>query len=155
MRREDGEHSESGVTAPGSKGRVTVLAGATDTGGRFALIEINGERGTGPPRHSHHAEDETIYVLAGQVLVLLGEQVRTVTVGECIVLPQGWAHTYRIVSDEARLLVVIAPAGLEASYLDGLWHGDDFERLVMVAAGYGIEVTGPPLEPDDADGAGD
>jgi quercetin dioxygenase-like cupin family protein len=132
-----------------------MLAGATDTGGRFALIEITGERGTGPPRHRHHAEDETIYVLAGQVLVLLGEQVRTVSAGECIVLPQGRTHTYRIVSDEARLLVVIAPAGLEASYPDGIWHGDDFERLVAVAARYGIEVTGPPLEPNGTVGAGD
>lgn len=127
---------------------VRVLAGASETAGRFVLMEISAVGGGGPPRHRHNAEDETIYVLEGSLTVVLDDQPRLVRARECIVLPRGRDHTYRVNSGEARLLVCFTPAGLEASYLEGAWHGDDLERLVAVAATYGIEVTGPPLAED-------
>jgi quercetin dioxygenase-like cupin family protein len=134
-------------------GRVRLLAGASETSGQFALIEIAAVRGDGPPRHRHDAENEAIYVLDGTLTVAVDDHVRQVRQCECIVFPRGRDHTYKVDSDEARLLIVFAPAGLEATYLDGVWHADDLERLIAVAARYGIDVTGPPV--GETDGAAD
>ena len=41
----------------------TILAGSADTGGRFGLLETVSRRGTEPPRHVHHREDEAFYVM--------------------------------------------------------------------------------------------
>lgn len=148
-RREDEAPDSAEANEFGGERAVHLLAGESDTNGTFALIELSAVRG-GPPRHCHAAEDETVYCVAGELI--LDNHASILSNGECIVLPQGRDHTYRVKSEEERLLVLLTPAGLESSYLDGAWHGDDFERLVAVAARYGIEVTGPPLEMDGESG---
>ena len=45
---------------------VRVLLDGTMTGGRFAVIEVTLPKGAAPPMHSH-PEDETFYVLDGEV----------------------------------------------------------------------------------------
>ncbi|HEX6663831.1 MAG TPA: cupin domain-containing protein, partial [Gaiellaceae bacterium] len=55
-------------------GRVTVKAGSAETGHAFSQIETDDPRGSGPPLHVHHDEDETFYVLEGEVTVLVGEE---------------------------------------------------------------------------------
>ena len=122
-----------------------LLAGGVESDQSFAVIELIVGRGDGPPRHRHQLEDETIIVLAGCLTVALGEQMKLVTEGECIVLPKGRDHSYRVDSEEARLLVIVAPPGLEATCLEDVWHGNDLERLVAVAARFRIDITGPAL----------
>ena len=46
------------------------------TGGRFALWEGVLPRGAAPPLHSH-PQDETFYVLEGELAVWLGEERRS------------------------------------------------------------------------------
>jgi len=46
---------------------LTFLATAKDTQGRFALIEMLGRKGNVPPPHIHHREDETFYILEGEM----------------------------------------------------------------------------------------
>ena len=48
-------------------GRMTVKAGSAETGRAFSQIETDDPQGTGPPLHVHHNEDETFYVLEGEV----------------------------------------------------------------------------------------
>ncbi len=55
-------------------GRITVKAGADETGNAFAQFEVDDPRGSGPPLHVHHNEDETFYVLDGEVTVLVGDE---------------------------------------------------------------------------------
>lgn len=43
--------------------RMTVKAGADQTGGAFTLIEWSAPAGFGPPRHIHDREDEAFYIL--------------------------------------------------------------------------------------------
>ena len=54
-------------------GRVTVKAGGAQTGHAFSQIETDDPRGSGPPLHLHHNEDETFYVLEGAVTLLVGD----------------------------------------------------------------------------------
>ena len=48
------------------------LAGA-DTGGAYCLLEARLAPGMSVPRHTHTREDETYYVLAGELEVIVGD----------------------------------------------------------------------------------
>ena len=135
-------------SAPRSRTAASVLVAGGDTGGRFALLETVEKKGAEPPLHLHIREDELMYVLEGEVTFLLGGELLPRGPGGCVLLPRGSEHTFSVESDEARLLVLVAPAGLEGFYreLDGGGTGADpsLERLATVAARYGVEITGPP-----------
>jgi quercetin dioxygenase-like cupin family protein len=125
---------------------VDLLLGGRDTGGRAALISSVERSGCEPPLHRHRNEDEIVYVLAGELTFYVAGEPRSLLSGECLLLPRGVEHGYRVESDEARLLTVVMPAGLEGYYLELGAYGRpaDIERLVTVAAHYGVEITGPP-----------
>jgi mannose-6-phosphate isomerase-like protein (cupin superfamily) len=44
-------------------GRVSVKASGAETGGGFSQVLTHDPRGTAPPLHLHHNEEETFYVL--------------------------------------------------------------------------------------------
>ena len=50
----------------------TFLATGKETQGQFALIESVARKGNAPPRHIHQREDETFYVLEGEITVSVG-----------------------------------------------------------------------------------
>jgi quercetin dioxygenase-like cupin family protein len=97
---------------------MTFLATGEDTEGQFALIEAVNRKGNGPPRHIHHREDETFYVVEGEVTVSVGDRTITATPGTMVFLPRGIPHTFAIESDQARMLVLVTPAGLEGWFME-------------------------------------
>ena len=76
--------------------------------------------------------------------------------GTCALLPRGREHSFSVESDEARLLVILVPAGMEGHYRDrGCRATGDLERLVTEAAGYGVAIAGPaPGTPTGQGGGG-
>ena len=50
-----------------TQNRMTLVATAESTGGAFGLTEAVGPAGSSPPLHIHHREDESFWVLAGQL----------------------------------------------------------------------------------------
>lgn len=99
-----------------------------DTGGRFGLWEGLLPHGAAPPLHSH-PQDETFYVLEGEVTAWIVEPgslddgadpaawIDTCAtrggVGLVSFAPGGTPHTFRVESDTARLLFLSTPAGVE------------------------------------------
>jgi quercetin dioxygenase-like cupin family protein len=95
-----------------------------ETGGRFALWEGVLPHGAAPPLHSH-PQDETFYVLEGDVTVWIVEEqdaddddwitsrARECTPGAAAFAPGGVPHTFRVESDTARMLFLSTPAGIE------------------------------------------
>ena len=130
---------------------MRVLVAGGDTGGRFAAVELGTGPGAEPPLHRHTREDELVYVLEGEVVFHLdGARVPCGPQGR-LFLPRGREHTLAVASGGARLLVLLIPAGLEGYFREMAGPGGaapgaapDFERLVTVAARYGVEITGPP-----------
>ena len=129
-------------------GATTVFVAGSETGGRLALLEVHVGPDSAVPLHRHHWDDEIIYVLEGEVLFYLDGEQRPGPAGSCVLLPRGSEHSYAVKSTEARLLIIVAPAGLEH-----LYHEQSESRtrsmsavewLVTTGAKYGIEVTGPP-----------
>ncbi|MDQ4099332.1 MAG: cupin domain-containing protein [Chloroflexota bacterium] len=129
---------------------VDLLLGGHDTEGRVALVFSIERSGCEPPLHRHRNEDEIVYVLAGELTFYVNGERRRVLTGECLLLRRGVEHGYRVESEEACLLTVVMPSGLESYFLelDKDAGTVDIERLVTVAARYGIEITGPPPAAD-------
>lgn len=123
------------------------------TQGRVAIVEILELEGEAPPRHVHSREDEFIWVIEGRVNFDIGDDRLDGPAGTCLFLPRGTEHTHSVVSPEARLLVLVSPAGLEECLRELSQPADRqdeqqvAERLVTTAARYGVSITGPGRTP--------
>ena len=140
-------------------GRIAVKAGGAETGHAFSQIETDDPHGSGPPLHLHHNEDETFYILEGDVTVLVGDERLDLTVGDYVFAPRGVAHAYVVRSERARMLVTASPGGVEQFFVR---HGIPvtgsepptaavmlpMDELVRLFADYGCEILGPPLSLD-------
>lgn len=98
------------------------------TGGRFGLWEGVLPHGAAPPLHSH-PQDETFYVLEGELTAWLVEpeladqqgdppawirdRGRRCAAGTVVFAPGGTPHTFRVESDTARVIILSTPAGIE------------------------------------------
>lgn len=135
---------------------ATLLVTGEETDGQFALVEVVERESAAHPLHVHSREDELVYVLKGHVRFYLDGVWIERGAGEGMLLPKGREHTYEAVSEGARLLVLLVPAGLDGYYrelsqrADGPCVYQDAERLVVVAARYGVDITGPPPARDDS-----
>ena len=79
--------------------------------------------GGGPPLHIHTREDETFYVLDGEVEFLLGEETVTARRGDFVNIPRGTVHRFiNTGTDTARLVLTFTPAGIEQ------WFAETLER---------------------------
>jgi mannose-6-phosphate isomerase-like protein (cupin superfamily) len=109
--------SEVVVVGPGEGhrfGNVEFLAQSKDTP-RFnlALITIQPQRG-GPPPHAHESEDDSFYVLEGELTVLLEDSEVAAGAGTFVLVPPGVTHTFANRGDEVvRMLNIHAPAGFD------------------------------------------
>ena len=117
-------------------------------------------RGSGPPLHLHHNEDETFYVLEGEVTVQVGDERIDLNAGDYLFGPRGIAHTYIVRSERARMLVTASPGGIEEALrlfgvpVTGSVPPTDavmppMDELVRLFADYGCEILGPPLSLGD------
>jgi quercetin dioxygenase-like cupin family protein len=139
----------------------TILAGSGDTEGRFALIEILARKGTEPPRHVHHREDEAFYVLEGEITFYIGDDTYEATPGTFVFAPRGVPHSFVFQTDVVRKIATITPGGLEEHFRDPRFSEParaltlppppegppDVAALAVDLAGYGVEVVGPPGPP--------
>ncbi len=94
---------------------MTFLATAEDTQGRFALIEAVGRKGSVPPPHIHHREEESFYVLEGEMTVSVSDRTIKATPGTLVIVPRNTVHSFVIESEQLRVLTLVTPAGLEES----------------------------------------
>jgi quercetin dioxygenase-like cupin family protein len=136
------------------------LATGKETAGKYALIDATVPPGGGPPMHIHSREEEGFYVLEGAITFRVKEDsgVKTVvaTPGMSVHLAVGSKHAFRNESDApARMLILLAPAGLEEMFLEvgvELTDADstaqpptheEIERLLAIAPKYGVEILPP------------
>ncbi len=95
-------------------GNIEFLARSADTP-RFNLAIITIQpHGNGPPKHSHAAEDDSFYLLEGELTFgVEGEEV-VAGPGTFVLVPPGIEHTFSNRSDAvARFVNVHAPAGFD------------------------------------------
>ena len=94
------------------------LATGRETDDQFATMEVNYRKGLTPPPHTHTIEDETWQVLEGEVSFTLGDHTQTLLPGDFIFLPKGIPHALALISDTAKLILQVFPAGLETFFME-------------------------------------
>jgi quercetin dioxygenase-like cupin family protein len=125
------------------------------TAGAFDLVEAVGARGDMPPLHVHHREEETFYVLEGQMTLFVGGEQLVLAAGQAAVAPRGVPHVYRVDSERARWLAVSSPAGFadfvravsEPAPVDELPPAGrpvDPAGIAQAGAEHDIEILAPP-----------
>ena len=139
----------------------TVLADSEETGGQYGLIESLSPKGTEPPRHVHSREDETFYLLEGEITFYIGEETYKATPGMFVSAPRGVPHSYTFETDVIRMLVLVAPGGFEeffrppqssepAQAMEPPPPSEvppDIPAIVAALEQHGVEVVGPPGPP--------
>lgn len=133
------------------------LATGEQTGGAYALCEARVLPGGGPPPHIHHREDESFFILEGEVTFLLGDRRVVAKAGSFIQGPRGVPHAFKNESGvPARMLIHVSPPGFErfmAEFATPVASFDsppvpvtpaDIEKLLAVAPKFGIEILPPP-----------
>jgi quercetin dioxygenase-like cupin family protein len=149
---------------PPGKGKVFWVAGelveikarSEDTGGAYSLTEETWPPEVGPPPHIHHTQDETFYVLEGELEFVSEDGTTRAVAGSLAHIPKGMLRAYKNPGPaNARAIVVFTPGGFERFFEEvGEPTTDpaspppagepDLERLTATAAKYGCEILPPP-----------
>ena len=133
---------------------ITLLASAGETHGVLGAIEVASPGGAAPPLHVHHREDEAFYILEGDYSIFVGDDVISGRPGTWVWGPRDVARGYQVHSPVGRHLSLTVPGGFEA-FFEEVEHfarpstdpRDALGDLRAVAAGYGVELLGPPRAP--------
>jgi quercetin dioxygenase-like cupin family protein len=132
----------------------TMKASAAQTGGAFTLFEDSMVRGKATPLHLHPNEDETFYVLEGELRLHVDGEDHTLGEQGTAMVPRGVPHAFLVTSETARVLCLQTPGTGEGFYREvsepvgadaDPGRPPDFDRLRAAAANHAsIELLGPP-----------
>src|SRR6266550_808249 len=133
-----------------------VLATGKQTGGAYSLSEIRVSPNNGPPPHVHSREDESFFVVEGEVTFQIGDEKIVARPGTFILGPRGVPHTFRNTGQSAaRMLVLVIPPGFENFVNEFARPVPSFDspaipvtqeeigKLIAAAPKYGIQILLP------------
>lgn len=132
---------------------LSVLLDSAATGGSLMVMSSELSAGDAAPLHQHSREDEAFLLLTGSAVVWCGDDRFAVGPGAVAFLPRDVPHTYRITSDNTRMLTLCTPAGLEGFFREA---GHDLAtpmpehfavtpaQMGPAAAAHGVTLLGPP-----------
>ena len=138
--------------------RLTIHLAQQQNAGGISVIEHHMARDFAVPLHVHEEEDENFYVLEGEVRFRIGDEVRTLGTGEAMSVAGGSAHSFRVVSGEARFLTITTGRFEEmvrslgrVAETSGLppQHEptpEQMDMLVQACSAHGITFVGPPVD---------
>lgn len=135
-------------------GVQTWKATEEDTAGAFLLFEDEMDLGKVTPLHTHPDSDETLYILAGEILMHMDGTQHRVAAGGVVIAPRGIPHAFKVLQEGTRMLCLHTPGGAQAFYFGAsrpLGIDDKGERVVdfdrireSAGANGGIEILAPP-----------
>ena len=93
---------------------ATIKVTGAQSGGRFSLIDCVLPRDVPVPAHLHTNQDETFYVIEGELIFRLDGKTRTARPGDVVFIPRGTPHQFSTSSaTPARYLFLHSPGGLD------------------------------------------
>jgi quercetin dioxygenase-like cupin family protein len=129
-------------------GPLAFLARGAQTGGSLTALENVIPPGQGPPLHLHDGEDESWYVLEGELAFVLGEERHRAPAGSFVFVPRGTPHCFvNVGTAPARVLVLFTPAGMEGFFTElAALERPDPTAFARLGEPVGMRVLGPPLQ---------
>jgi quercetin dioxygenase-like cupin family protein len=137
--------------------RVSTSAGQDG----ISVLEHRMPYGSSAPFHLHRTEDELFQILEGEYRVKVQDQEQRVGPGTILLAPKGVPHTYRVESAQGGRCLIITARGDFERFVRAMSRpaerpelpkpagppsADAIEKLKAVAAKFGIEIVGPPLQ---------
>ena len=133
---------------------LVVKASGERTGGAFGLIDHVLPAGWASPYHVHRKEEESFYVVEGEMAFYVGDERIGAGPGSFVYGPRGVPHGFAVEGDApARVLLLNTPAGFEGFPVEAGAPAEelvlppagppDLEKLARIAATYDIEILGP------------
>ncbi len=96
----------------------TIKATATQTGGVLGFLDASVPPGGGPEPHAHHDQDETFYMLSGELEFLDGDRTFTAVAGDFVHVPRGIRHRFKnLGTHTAKMIFMFTPGGPEEVFL--------------------------------------
>jgi mannose-6-phosphate isomerase-like protein (cupin superfamily) len=127
---------------------------APQTGGLLSILEITEPPGADGPLHVHHREDETFWILEGEAVIEVGDDVVRAGPGDVVFAPRDVPHRYTVGQDGCRMLFIMTPWGFE-DLVRGMSvpaaerrlpppadEEPDWDHVASVAAAHGAELLG-------------
>ena len=126
-----------------------LLSGA-DTGGQFCLFENRSDGASRTPVHVHADDDETIYMMEGEMQARVGGETKVLRAGETLFLKRGIPHQLMNVSGAPmHYILLCTPSGFENFVAEGGRErgdgaavtpptADDVARMKAAAPRFGI-----------------
>jgi quercetin dioxygenase-like cupin family protein len=129
--------------------RFKIIADATNTGGKYDLIEGYFPSGSQTPPHRHTRYSEQVYVLEGETTIWAGEDKHVLHPGESFLIPLGTPHVVASLSDRpARMLVVASPSSfahlITATGTLAETAAQDLDLVERMSTEIGDELLGAP-----------
>ena len=133
--------------------RVAILLEGAATNQKYTVMEATLLPNAGPPPHVHHNEDETMFVLSGEITFFLGDTTKILKKGDFVFAPKGIPHHFKNTgTEDAILLETASPAGIEL-FFEAAGHPlpdrdapplppttEDIARMIAVAPSFGIDI---------------
>jgi quercetin dioxygenase-like cupin family protein len=138
---------------------VTFPVSHEDGADGISVMEHLAPRGDSAPYHVHHTEDECVHLLEGELVLLVDGEARRMHAGETQLWPKGVPHSYRVISELARWLIVTTQGDFERFVREASRPAEAAElpppagpptpeqqrALAELCLRHGIELLGPPL----------
>lgn len=134
-------------------GQFRLKVSAKDTGGQVCIYDTFRDEKGGPGLHKHFQQDEWFYVLAGEFVVKVGDDLLHLKPGDSAFAPRQIPHTFSKISDGAgHMMILFQPAGTMEDFFQGMSKlGTSIPKgqeaaLKSLFHTHGMELLGPPLQ---------
>lgn len=133
---------------------MSFLVTSKDTSGSFALLHGIEIKGLEPPPHIHTREDESFYLLDGEIIYNVGNEVFKAKKGDWVFLPGNILHSFRVQTEQVEVLIHLSPGGFEEYFREMSEPAKtytvpprpqgppDVKGIVETASRYGIKFPG-------------
>lgn len=130
-----------------------IHAGRSETGGSLSLVEQVIPPGFASPWHVHLDEDESFFVITGEVTVYVAGRAQVVGAGQYAFAPRAIPHGFRVTGNEpTRLLLVTTGSGF-ADFVRDVSEPvadaaaikprePDIARVIAMAERHGLAILG-------------
>ncbi|MGB9746876.1 MAG: cupin domain-containing protein [Bacteroidales bacterium] len=133
---------------------MSILISSKDTNGSFSLIHGFEIKGLEPPPHIHTREDESFYILEGEINYMVNNEIFNAGRGDWVFLPRNIQHSFQVQSDQAEVLIHLSPGGFEEYFKEMSEPAKalvipprpqgppDVKKIVETASKYGVKFPG-------------